>query len=161
MSIRQANSRDFDRIKLIFKNAREFMIESGNLVQWADLDKLYIDIKEDIKNKNFYVYEENGKIEAGFCFSVGEDPTYKKIYDGAWLNDKPYGVIHRIAVGLKHRGIATECIRWCFDQFSNIKIDTHSDNIFMQKTILKNGFSYCGLIKKEDGSTRLAYQKER
>ena len=161
MVIRQANSEDFDRIWIIFQNAREFMIRSGNLVQWADLEKLYSDIKEDISNKNFYVYETNGVIEAGFCFFVGSDPTYTQIYEGSWLNDKPYGVIHRIAVASMHKGIASACIKWCFDKSSNIKIDTHSDNIFMQKTILKNGFSYCGLIKKEDGSSRLAYQKER
>ena len=161
MSIRQAKIEDFDRIKDIFQDAIRFMRKNGNLVQWKDSEKLFFDIKNDISNGNFYVYEDLGEIKAGFCFSIGEDPTYVRIYDGSWLNDKPYGVIHRIAVASFRKGIASECIRWCFDRFPNIKIDTHSDNIFMQKLIDKCGFSYCGLIKKEDGSDRLAYQKTK
>lgn len=72
-----------------------------------------------------------------------------------------YGVIHRIAVAEHNKGVATYCIQWCLNKFPNIKIDTHKDNIPMQKTILKNGFTYCGIIKKEDGTERLAYQFAR
>lgn len=32
------------------------------------------------------------------------------------------------------------------------------DNLKTAKTILKNRFTYCDIIKKEDGSERLAYQ---
>jgi hypothetical protein len=28
---------------------------------------------------------------------IGKDPTYAVIENGNWLNDEPYGVIHRIA----------------------------------------------------------------
>ncbi len=38
-----------------------------------------------------------------FAFILGEDPTYQQI-DGAWLNDQPYGTIHRIAGNGKIKG---------------------------------------------------------
>ena len=158
MIIRNAKIEEFEEIKTIFKNAREFMIESGNLTQWEDLEQLYNNVFEDIKIGNCYVYLEENKIAAVFCFFVGNEPTYNKIYEGEWLNDEPYGVIHRIAVAVHNKGIATKCINWCLNKFHNIRIDTHKDNIPMQKTILKSGFQYCGIIEKEDGTQRFAYQ---
>lgn len=41
----------------------------------------------------------------------------------------------------------------------SIRVDTHRDNISMQKMLLKNGFKYCGIIYLKDGSERLAYDK--
>ncbi len=35
--------------------------------------------------------------EVGFANGQTDKPTYEKIYDGAWLNDEPYYVIHRLA----------------------------------------------------------------
>ena len=37
------------------------------------------------------------------------------------------------------------------NRVNNIKIDTHKDNISMQKLLEKNGFKYCGIIYLEDG----------
>ena len=41
-----------------------------------------------------------------------------------------------------------------------MKIDTHRENRVMQKLLEKNGFTYCGIIYAEDGSRRMAYQKQ-
>ena len=106
-----------------------------------------------------YVVEENGSIVATFMFSLEGEPTYAKIYEGEWLNDAPYGVIHRIAVAEQGRGIIGFCIDECFKHCQNLRIDTHRDNIPMQKALLKRGFQYCGIIYLEDGDERLAYQK--
>lgn len=158
MEIRKTKPEELEEVKKIYKHARGFMVEEGNLTQWKNLEQLYENVLQDIKNGNSYVFIEDGKIAAAFCFFVGNDPTYDKIYNGEWLNNEVYGVIHRIVVNVHQKGIVTKCIQWCLQQFSNIKIDTHKDNIPMQKTILKNNFEYCGIIKKEDGSERLAYQ---
>ena len=40
-----------------------------------------------------------------------------------------------------------------------ISIDTHKDNLIMQKFLSKNGFDRCGIIYVEDGTERIAYQK--
>ena len=158
MEIRVAELNEVDKIKFIYVNAKSFMDESGNSSQWRNNYPTIELIKEDILKSQCFVCINEGEIEGVFCFFEGDEPTYHEIFDGKWLNDKPYGVIHRIAVAKHQKGIASKCIQWCIKKCPNLRIDTHKDNIPMQKTILKNGFSYCGIIKKEDGSERLAYQ---
>ena len=43
------------------------------------------------------------------------------------------------------KGIIDFCFSECFKIHSNLKIDTHRDNIPMQKVLLRNGFEYCGI----------------
>ena len=114
---------------------------------------------EGIKKGTSYVCEDNGEVIAAFHFSVGDDPTYKKIYEGEWQNDEPYAVIHRIAVKYHGRGIADFCYGECFRIHPNLRIDTHRDNLPMQRSLGKNGFVRCGVIYLENGEDRVAYQK--
>ena len=158
MEIRLAKFEEIDRIKEIYNLAKSFMDNCGNVGQWVNDYPQKELLKDDIKNEQLYVCVDENKIVAVFCFFIGNEPTYDKIYDGKWLNDEPYGVIHRIAVAEHQKGLASKCIQWCINKHHNIKIDTHKNNIPMQKTILKNDFKYCGIIKKPDGSERLAYQ---
>ena len=37
------------------------------------------------------------------------------------------------------------------DRDTNIRIDTHRDNKIMQHNILKQGFTYCGIIYLQSG----------
>lgn len=159
MEVLKADIADLDTIMEVYSHARKFMAEVGNASQWGNGYPKRDLIEQDIKKENFYICKNEGRISAVFCFFVGEEPSYKEIFGGNWLNNDKYGVIHRIAVIEHKKGIASFCIQWCLEQFPNIKIDTHKDNIPMQKTILKNGFQYCGIIKKADGTTRLAYQR--
>ena len=82
------------------------------------------------------------------------------IQDGAWLNDKPYGTVHRITSQNKRKGAASFCIDWCFAKCPNLRMDTHRDNLPMQSFLKKKGFKPCGVIQVEDGSERIAFQKE-
>ena len=74
------------------------------------------------------------------------------------MNDKTYGVIHRLVSNGTTHGITKNCIEWCLKQIQNIRIDTHADNKIMQSLILKIGFEYCGIIHTHNGTERLAYQ---
>ena len=48
---------------------------------------------------------------------------------GNWLNDAPYGVVHRIASDGTVKGAASFCLSLrAFSQCHNLKIDTHQDN---------------------------------
>ena len=158
MIIRNANIKELNEIKEIYNKAKSFMDNSGNAGQWINNYPQKNLLEEDINNNRLFVCLDSDKIVAVFCFFIGIEPTYNKIYDGEWLNNEQYGIIHRIAVAEHQKGIASFCIKWCLNKFHNIKIDTHKNNIPMQKTILKNGFKYCGIIKKPDGTERLAYQ---
>lgn len=159
MQIRKTRPSDISAISEIYESAKRFMRESGNPTQWNDGKPNADTARADMENGVGYVAEENGEILAVFMFSVGEDSTYKNIYEGNWLNDKPYAVIHRIAVKEQGRGLIGYCIDECYKICPNLKIDTHRNNIPMQKALTKRGFKYCGIIYLENGDERLAYQK--
>ena len=96
-----------------------------------------------------------------FCFSQEPDPNYIVIENGEWLDNKPYGVIHRIASNGKIKGLADKCISWCFKRCPNLRVDTHEDNFIMQKIFQRNGFHKCGTIYVQNGTPRIAYQKNK
>lgn len=162
MLIRKTEPRDLDAIDRIYSEAKAFMREHGNMNQWnyggyPNRESAEADMKDGIG----YVCEDDGEIVAVFMFKVGEDKTYKIIYDGKWQNNEPYAAIHRVAVKKHGKGIVDFCFDFCFGEYPNLKIDTHRDNIPMQKVLLRNGFKYCGIIHLESGDERLAYQKTR
>ena len=161
MIIRPATLADVDAANEIYDMARGFMRESGNPNQWNSVYPGKKDISDGIADGTSYVCEEMGEVVATFHFSVGDDPTYKVIYDGEWQNSEPYAVIHRIAVKYHGRGIADFCYRECFRIHPNLRIDTHSDNLPMQRSLGKNGFVRCGVIRLENGEDRVAYQKTK
>ena len=104
---------------------------------------------------------DGDEVVATFYFKIGKEPCYRVIYGGEWLDDEPYAAIHRIAVKYPGRRIADECFDYCKSQFDSIKIDTHRDNIPMQRCLARQGFVYCGIIHLENGEERLAYQYKK
>lgn len=161
MEIRLAKISDLDKILEIYDHARKFMIEMGNKDQWIDGYPNFDIIKKDINERCCYVCEDYNEIVAVFSFIEQLEPNYKIIKDGDWKNELPYAVIHRMAVNQKGKGIGKFCLDWCFEKNNNLRIDTHKQNLPMQKLIIKCGFEYCGVIYVENGSERLAYQKTK
>lgn len=161
MNIRKANYKDLEEIRLIYQSARKFMSDNGNPNQWGNNNPPLSRTEEDLRENNLYVVEDDKDILAVFFYKYGDDPTYKIIYQGSWLNDSPYGVIHRIAVSDKARGkgIAGICFDFAYSQCKNLKIDTHKDNIPMQRALAKHGFKQCGIIHLVNGDERIAFQK--
>ena len=159
MKIRQATHKDLPRAIEIYAEARAYMRAHGNAEQWAGGYPQKDLICSDIEAGMLHVCEEDGEILGVFCYFEGEDPTYGRIDGGKWLNDRPYGVIHRIAVAAHRRGVASFCFDECFSRCRNLKIDTHRDNYPMQRSLEKNGFVRCGIIYLKNGDERIAYQK--
>ena len=157
MLIRKASYRDVDLILKIYYNARIFMAVSGNKNQWINGYPDRKTVENDIESGDLYVVEYNGAVSAVFLFAEGIDKTYNQI-DGNWLNNEPYSFIHRVASNGMIRGISEIIFNWCKQRCNSIKIDTHEDNIVMQKTVLNNGFKHCGTIITHNGTPRLAYQ---
>ncbi len=158
MTVRKAAVSDYNRIMEIYSYAREFMADTGNPHQWGDLGYPYPDlIKEDIEKQQLFVITENGEVEGVFFWALGIDPTYVEI-DGEWLNDKPYGVIHRIAGSGKVKGVLRAAVEYCLQFSDNIRIDTHVDNTVMQSALEKLGFKYCGFVYLPHGVWMKAYQ---
>ena len=158
--IRKTKLSELDEVMEVYAYARRFMAEHGNPNQWSNTKPTREQVEDDIRQGRHYVCEEDGRIAAVFFFNIGNDPTYDIIYNGAWLNDKDYGVVHRIAASGITKGAGSFCINWAFAQCGNLKIDTHEDNVVMQNMLKKNGFSYCGIIHLENGEERLAFHRE-
>ncbi|MEL1244420.1 GNAT family protein [Flavobacterium sp. DGU11] len=160
MHVRQATPQDLDTIMPIIDEARQIMRESGNMTQWVGYPSQEI-ILEDINNGYGFVCLAGEEVVGYFCFMAGEDPdpNYAVIEGGVWLNDDPYGVIHRLASGRKAKGIAKTSFDFAFSKIGNVRVDTHHGNIPMQNFLKKNGFAYCGVIYVNDGTARDAFQK--
>ncbi|MCL2124417.1 MAG: GNAT family N-acetyltransferase [Oscillospiraceae bacterium] len=159
-SVRAAGENDFETICNIYSEARAFMRASGNPNQWRDNRPALPTVERDIQEGKSHVCICESGIAAVFFYSVEDEPTYARI-DGAWINDAPYGVIHRLARSrnASASGAGEFCVEWCFAQCGNLRVDTHRDNAPMRNLLGKLGFSYCGVIWLEDGDERLAYQK--
>ena len=158
MIVRPAILNDMSIILDIYATARNFMRNTGNADQWKNIYPPKDLLEKDIENGNLYVVCEDSEIHSVFAFIPGVDPTYNEI-DGAWLNDKPYAAIHRVARAGKKKGMLHECVNYALQHSDNIKIDTHHDNKVMQHQLEKEGFVRCGIIKLENGEPRIAYQK--
>ena len=159
MEIRKTLKSDLDRVMEIYDDARKHMRENGNPNQWINGYPSIEVIRKDIIDEKSYVCIDGNQIDGVFYYSMGSDPTYLNIYEGNWINDDSYCVVHRIASGNRKKGVASYCLSWCYDKWPNIRIDTHKDNIIMHNLLKKNGFSRCGIIYLADGAERIAYQK--
>lgn len=163
MEIRNAVMNDLPRIMEIFKHARRFMAEHGNPDQWGpDNWPPESLIRSDITNRKSYVCIHDGEIVGTFFYDQGKDiePDYLKIDGGNWLDNSPYGVIHRIASSGQTKGIGSFCIQWALGRSRHLRIDTHKDNLVMQNMLLKNGFVHCGTIYVRSGSEpRMAFER--
>lgn len=150
---------ELDELMKIYERAQAFMIESGNPNQWKKGHPRRDMIEEDINLGRLFVCVKGEKAECVFMYEEGDDPTYSYIEDGEWPNDRPYGVLHRIASAGNVKGIASVCLDWCYEKCRNLRADTHEDNKVMQRVLEKNGFLRCGIIYIADGTPRIAYQK--
>lgn len=160
MKVRLAELKDKDKLMSIFDTARHFMRDNGNTTQWTDGYPSWELMEEEIGLRHCYVCEdETGEVRGTFCFIKGPDPTYAKIYDGAWLNDRPYYVIHRMASDGVLKGVADYCFNWCLSLSPDVRVDTHRENTVMQHILQKHGFKRCGIILVKNGTERIAYQR--
>lgn len=164
MQIRKSTEKDVARMMEIYAYARRFMAEHGNPNQWGPRNwPPEALIRSDIRDGNSYVCVNDADAVVGtFFFIQGKDiePTYRVIKDGAWLDDSPYGVVHRIASDGSEKGVGRFCLDWAFEQCGHLRIDTHGDNTVMQGMLAKLGFVHCGTIYVyEDNDPRLAYEK--
>lgn len=160
MKIRKTKIHELEILIKLYDHARAFMTEHGNPNQWGGTYPERGTVERDIRSGHSYVCENQSEIVAAFYFLEGEDGTYREIHGGQWLDDDPYGVVHRIASEGTTKGAASFCLDWALQQCGNVRIDTHRDNLVMQNLLKKNGFLYCGIIYVEDGTERLAYQKK-
>ncbi len=167
MNFRQSTEDDLPAIMEIIAHAQQYLA-SLNIDQWQDGYPDENRIMTDINNnESFVLVNEKSDVMATTMFTKNEEPTYKNI-EGEWLTsaDAVYGTIHRIAVNNNFRG--TGLAQYIFDiceselregGIKSMRIDTHRQNLGMQKLIKSLGYQYCGVIYLMNGAERLAFEK--
>ena len=162
----KTTKKDIDRVMVILGEARRSIGKLG-IDQWQYGYPSRDIIKDDVdKRISYIVKDDSDEILGTFCLREDEEPTYKEIYDGVWLNSGVSFALHRIALcdNARGKGIAPRIIdfiiRKCRDEgVASVKVDTHQGNLPMRKMLEKNGFVYCGIIHLATGEERVAYEK--
>mgnify|MGYP004624533917 CR=1 FL=1 len=165
MNVRKAEFKDFGAAEMLLEIGRR-NIAALNIDQWQNGDPSAEDLKRDIENRELYLCEKDGAALGMAYIGTNGEPTYKKIYEGAWLQNGAFTVIHRVAVdsAARGKGVFAALVQKAKEiskesGISALRIDTHRGNIPMQHALKKQGFSYCGIIFLESGDERLAYEK--
>lgn len=159
MTIKQAHADDLPAIMSLLEMGRHTMRQNGNTFQWNGYPTEE-QILNDIANGNSYLICHGCKPVATFAMIIGEEPTYKQIFNGRWLDDTlPYATIHRLAGNPHYKGLGKICFDWVWQNIHNIRFDTHRRNHILRHIAETNGFSYCGIIYLANGDERLAFQR--
>ena len=167
MTLRKTVEADISTIMNIVGDAQRYLA-SQNIDQWQDGYPTEKQIRLDIKYEDsFIVLNDANDIIGTTVFTTKKESTYQNI-EGDWITSKnaEYGVIHRLAVGEKYRGLglAKFVFNACEQRLKgmnivSMRIDTHRDNKGMQHLLKKRGYVYCGVIILDNGDERLAYEK--
>lgn len=162
---RKANLQDIDEVMIAVEDARRFLKESGS-GQWQFGYPSREDFINDINNNNLYVVlTESGEI-ASCCAITGYEEAYMHLYEGAWLTDYEYLVMHRTAVKEKYRGQGFG--KALFELFilegkkrgiKSLRIDTHAHNKLLLHLFELYGFIYCGKAILPPDKDRVMYEK--
>lgn len=165
LSLRHTKLEDVERVMEMIKQAQQYFKENG-IDQWQNGYPNAQVIENDIQNGHSFILLKNDVIVGTIAISFEGEVTYNKIFEGDWKTNDEYAVIHRVAVDtdLKGVGLSSEMIKqtelMCNKKgVRSIKVDTHEDNRAMQRSLIKNGFEYCGVIYLADGSKRVAFEK--
>ena len=87
---------------------------------------------------------------------LGRELLVKNITDGQAYVLEEKGKVHHLASDGTVKGVGRACLTYCSDRKPYLRIDTHKNNLPMQKVIESFGFKRCGIITVR-GEERIAY----
>ncbi len=168
LKYRTARLSDLPAMMKMVEEAKEGF-RTRHIDQWQKGDPSEAGLTESIKKDVVHVLEEDGDVLSMITVVPGPEADYAVI-DGTWLNDEPYFAFHRVCVSEAHKGKGLAASLFAYSEsfarkkgVRNIRIDTHPDNLSMQKALAKSGYTFCGKITlctgSEAGDPRFAYQK--
>ncbi len=170
---RRSNKQDIDSMLEVIEDAVSFLHEQG-VDQWQrgypNRAALENDIAEGI---SWVVLDDEMPMQplALCAIRPGEEACYRTLTDGCWRNETgAYVTIHRIAVrsACRGRGLAAFLYASAEEQARkmgavSVRVDTHPDNLVMQRTLAKAGYVRCGALTlvagPEAGNPRLGFEK--
>ena len=164
---RRATMQDLNQVMEAVEDAREFLKMQGN-GQWQDGYPNQDDFINDINNKRLFVVLDDNNPDniAGVCALTYHEEDYHHLYEGKWLTNLPYMVMHRVAVKKEYRGqgYGKKLFQIFVDQaklegYRSLRIDTHEGNALMRHLIASFGFELCGKAILTPNKDRLMFEK--
>lgn len=120
-------------------------------------------LEEDVRLGIGRVLVADGQRVAYGVLTYDGERAYDDLRGGEWLTSGvAYATIHRLCVAEEEVGKGygrafMECAeREAATRVASIRVDTHPDNLIMQRLISSLGYRYCGVVEYE--SPRLAYE---
>lgn len=166
MKLRKSNLEDVKTLVKMSDDAKDFMKEN-NLKQWSSRYPIKDTFLEHInKNSGYCIINKNNEIIGYFALILGVEKTYLKTYEGNFKYNEPYGTIHTamISKNFRKKGYSKYIFKYANEialknNIKYLRVDTHKDNTAMLQAIKSSGYSYSAIIKVEDGTERLAFEK--
>lgn len=164
---RAATLKDLEQVMEAVEYSRDVLRLQGN-GQWQDGYPNRDDFVNDINNgRLFVIYNQNNPNDVvALCALTYHEEDYHHLYEGEWLTDLPYMVMHRVAIKEKYqgRGYGKLLFKLFEDQakaegYRSLRIDTHEGNAVMRHLIDKAGFSYCGKAILTPDKDRMVFEK--
>ncbi|GBG95868.1 GNAT family acetyltransferase [Ligilactobacillus salitolerans] len=151
--IRKAQASELEQVFALISQGKKLLAQD-QIPQWQGEYPQKADIQQDIDKGETYLLILDAEIVGTATLFQANDPNYEQIYQGQWQpSDKKYATIHRITVAPQYHGqhladfffsnLTSEAYRLGFRE---VRIDTHAMNQRMQHVILKQGFSYSGIV---------------
>jgi RimJ/RimL family protein N-acetyltransferase len=166
--LRKAEPSDLPDILAIIEDGRRTLQKSG-IPQWQNGDGPNQEIlAKDIDQQTCYILMVEDTLAGVGVLCSEIDPAYEAIFNGSWQphSQATYTAIHRVALKsfFQGQGLALVLLRSLvtaarLQGATDIRIDTHPQNLAMQHLIKKAGFVYQGdvILDVNDGE-RYAYQ---
>ena len=164
---RKATLKDIEQVMEAVEYSRELLRLQGN-GQWQDGYPNQDDFINDINNGRLFVlFEENNPDNViAVCALTYREEDYHHLYEGKWLTDLPYMVMHRVAIKEKYRGRGYgKALFKLFEEqakiegYHSLRIDTHEGNSVMRHLIDAAGFTYCGKAILTPNKDRMVFEK--
>ena len=164
---RKATIDDLSQVMEAVEDSRELLKEQGN-GQWQDGYPNQQDFENDIHNQRLFVIDDvhNPKEIVGVMALTYYEEGYHHLYEGQWLSDLPYMVMHRVALKKKFRGqgYGKALFQAFIEQakkegFRSLRIDTHEGNGIMRHLISSFGFQLCGRVILPPNKDRMVFEK--
>lgn len=152
MKLIKANLQQIDIIMPLIEDGRQALKNLG-INQWQDAYPAIENITEDIEKGISYLLVDGDDYLATVAVDPFGEPVYDTLEKGHWISDAPYMTVHRMAVSAAtaNKGIGTKLLvaleALAKDlNFTQIRLDTHEDNLVMQRVALKNNYRFAGLV---------------
>lgn len=169
MTLRPATVADLQSILPIIENAKATLKRRG-VNQWQGGFPAREDILNDINSTRALVLTHEGRVAAFARLNLTPEAEYDCLIRGKWLSQSQnYATVHRVALhpAFRGQGVSDLLLEGCETLAQrakklSVRIDTHPDNLAMQRLLSRCGYTQCGafLLPYPDPSPmRITYEK--